>query len=234
MKKCVGCLKSIRDDLEVCPFCGYINPVCSSDSVSNNIQTRDDVLAELQNMIDYFAPLQSLYDEYDWCKKTIDYYKDRRTKIQVSYNNIGVGFCVAGIFFLLMALAGFTQPIYAVRVLTNNKSNSADVVAVVIMVIYLVVILAGIGMILFGVWNSRRYHKACEDQRIGIIRQYENRMKEIKDELNDYCRRYGPCALSLSYSNPRVLEALRSIVLSNRASTFNEAIVIMQRDCDEG
>ena len=196
--------------------------------VDQQMANKQEAIKELNRMIAYFGPRQDRYDEYDRCGEKIEYFQKKRPRVRVSQGK-GIAFLVIGIILAVVSLpiglvsCTFSELSYEFNMADESAVNGS-------IIIWGLAFLLGIAFIIISCVKRKKYHEAVSNERYNQRYKYERRFDEISAMLTTHYKNFGPCVTGPSYTNPRILRALRDSINSGRADTIKEAINLLHTD----
>lgn len=230
MSYCSKCGSLIADGSSFCSKCG--NAVEGSSQIQNYVPTsaisqqgeiRKASIIEINKMIQYFGQKESQYNEYDNCIEKIAYYNGPRPQIQVNANR-GTPMKVPGV---IMTVVGSFFSIFMTMLVENSASSNG---AAGMLIFGLAILSIGIFLIVTGNKKNQAFIKEYNEKKASILKQYEDRLYELAEELNNHYLNYGYCPVAASYTNPQILTLIREPIDLGRADTIKEAINVMIQD----
>ena len=200
----------------------------SMDYMQQQMANKSEALKELDRMIRYFGSKQDRYDEYDRCGEKIEYFNKPRARVYVPYGK-GIVFLIFGIILTVISLPlGFVSCTVTEFSRELNMVDESAVNGTVFFWGSLFVL--GIAFLIISFVKKRKYRDAVNNERYNQRHINEKRFDEISAMLTTHYKNFGPCITGPSYTNPRILRALRESISSGRADSIKEAINLLHLD----
>lgn len=91
-------------------------------------------------------------------------------------------------------------------------------------------------MTIRGNYNTAYYkfHRSLKErqqaEKEGLLNYYQNRYKQLSEELDAHFKNYGYCPVAESYTNPKILREIREPINIGRADTIKESMNLLVQD----
>lgn len=235
---CLRCGKELRTGVKFCGSCGYPTQRQTRDQqkTTNNqagrqeprqqtstaynangnavppeMMTRDQLIAEIDRMMIYFSRVQDIYDEFDRCveirnaeldRKEREMRRRRHSDSLLDDSDAGSHFFLSLSIVLLIAIP-FIMAI-------GTKPYS------ILISIGCFLLSSLIGFLLVWAKISNKHEE----------KEFKDQMNSVRAKLTEYHRNYGNCIVTVYNANPRVLRKVREYLVSGKANTLKEALLL--------
>ncbi len=232
MPFCSSCGSVINEGNKFCSKCGAptgVQTISNPTTMGQQEITRKESLNELDRMIKYFSQKQDKYDEYDACNERISFLSNPKTTVRVNVMG-GKPLKIIGIIMMAGCLPVTIFIFFFIANEFGLNLIGTDIGVVVFVVVLMLVLLAGGTLLVLGILKNSSYMSEQRKQKAIQLADTQKRLDELGNELIAYYQAYGYCAVSSSYTNPKILATIRDTVWSGRADTIKEAINVMIQD----
>ena len=179
--------------------------------VPPQMMTKDQLIAEIDRMMIYFSRVQDIYDEFDRCveirnaeldRKEREMRRRRHSDSLLDDPDAGSHFFLSLSIVLLIAIP-FIMAI-------GTKPYS------ILISIGCFLLSSLIGFLLVWAKMSNKQEK----------KEFKDQMNSVRAKLTKYHRNYGNCIVTVYNANPRVLRKVREYLVSGKANTLKEALLL--------
>ena len=235
---CLRCGKELRTGVKFCGSCGYPTQRQTRDQqkTTNNqagrqeprqqtstayntngnavppeMMTRDQLIAEIDRMMIYFSRVQDIYDEFDRCVeiRNAELDKKEREMIRRRHSDSLLDDPDAGShFFLSLSIVLLIAIPFIMAIGTKPYS--------ILISIGCILLSSSIGFLF--VWSKV---KGNQEEK-----EFKDQMNSVRAKLTEYHRNYGNCIVTVYNANPRVLRKVREYLVSGKANTLKEALLL--------